>query len=402
MFEKDGFWYVRRNFPTSRKYKDGRLIYTQVVRACYPKTEEQAAALARSIYDEFYGNQPAPLEERTVLDHLRLYADSKGRSVSRRVHESHDSYISLYVEPSGFGSMPLTAVKPHHVQEYYDSLHLTASVLHKLHKLLSAAFAQAVRWDTLVKNPCVGVILPKNERKDLAVLDTSAAKRFIAACRETNDLIVLEFALETGARPGEYLALTWSDINLDRREAHIRRALARGFKGGGFEMKDPKTKGSRRTIQFSEQMRDRLVDQKAVVEAMKAECRRRIRLPLGTGDVNYKKRKATRAVNREILTNLETLDLVFPNEKGLPHSINNLNRRDFKSVIEKIGLDPKRFHLYALRHSAATLSLISGVHIKAVAEKLGHSGIQTLLSTYSHVLPSMQKEATDKLADVLY
>jgi integrase len=57
-----------------------------------------------------------------------------------------------------------------------------------------------------------------------------------------------------------------------------------------------------------------------------------------------------------------------------------------------------RFH--DLRHSAATLLLASGVHIKVVQEMLGHANIQTTLGMYGHVLPSMQQEAIEKLNDM--
>jgi integrase len=46
--------------------------------------------------------------------------------------------------------------------------------------------------------------------------------------------------------------------------------------------------------------------------------------------------------------------------------------------------------------------LYSGVNIKVIAERSGHSAVNTLLNVYSHLFPGMQKEATDKLSDVLY
>jgi integrase len=56
----------------------------------------------------------------------------------------------------------------------------------------------------------------------------------------------------------------------------------------------------------------------------------------------------------------------------------------------------KHFFQY-LRHSAATLLLSQGVHPKVVQELLGHSTINMTMDVYSHVLPSMQQEAINKL-----
>ena len=41
--------------------------------------------------------------------------------------------------------------------------------------------------------------------------------------------------------------------------------------------------------------------------------------------------------------------------------------------------------------------LSQGVHPKVVSERLGHASIGITLDTYSHVLPSMQEEAAEKI-----
>ncbi len=61
----------------------------------------------------------------------------------------------------------------------------------------------------------------------------------------------------------------------------------------------------------------------------------------------------------------------------------------------RAGLPHLPFH--GLRHTASTLQLQEGVHPKVVQETLGHSTIQLTLDTYSHILPSMGREAAAKL-----
>src|SRR3989440_9412666 len=70
----------------------------------------------------------------------------------------------------------------------------------------------------------------------------------------------------------------------------------------------------------------------------------------------------------------------------------------FKTLLKRAGLPEIRFH--DLRHSAATILLTMGVHPKLVQELLGHSQIHMTLDTYSHVLPSIQREMMNKLNDV--
>lgn len=96
----------------------------------------------------------------------------------------------------------------------------------------------------------------------------------------------------------------------------------------------------------------------------------------------------------------ENHDLVFCSGIGTPHSVPNITYRYFRPLLKKAGLIQMR--LYDLRHSHATLLLIAEENPKVVAERLGHSTIVLTMDTYSHVIPSMQKNATDKLTRLLY
>nr|WP_085113537.1 tyrosine-type recombinase/integrase [Thermoanaerobacterium sp. PSU-2] len=71
-----------------------------------------------------------------------------------------------------------------------------------------------------------------------------------------------------------------------------------------------------------------------------------------------------------------------------------------KELLKKENLSDIR--LYDLRHTCATLLLAIGENPKVVSERLGHASITLTLDTYSHVLPDMQKQATDKLEKMLF
>ena len=68
-------------------------------------------------------------------------------------------------------------------------------------------------------------------------------------------------------------------------------------------------------------------------------------------------------------------------------------------MLKKAGLPDIRFH--DLRHSAATMLLAMKAHPKVVQELLGHNQISMTMDIYSHVLPTMQEEAMDKMNDAL-
>ncbi len=74
-------------------------------------------------------------------------------------------------------------------------------------------------------------------------------------------------------------------------------------------------------------------------------------------------------------------------------------RDAWRRLAQAAGLGRLRFH--DLRHAHASLLLQQGVHPKIVSERLGHSGVNITLDSYSHVLLSLQAEAAARLDDLL-
>lgn len=69
------------------------------------------------------------------------------------------------------------------------------------------------------------------------------------------------------------------------------------------------------------------------------------------------------------------------------------------ALLAEANLPRIRFH--DLRHTAATLLLAQGVSPRTIMETLGHSQISLTMDTYSHALPSLQREAAERMNLVL-
>ena len=241
----------------------------------------------------------------------------------------------------------------------------------------------------LYRNPCDAVDLPRNVRQEMQALSPEQAKKFLSAAAENEQGIVFNFALATGMRPEEYLALKWSDIDLDKGAATVQRTLV-WRKGGDWYFGEPKTPRLRRTVPLPASLvRSLIAHRRSHAE---------VRLKLGHDYQNN--------------------DLVFAASEGTPHNLRNLTHRHFRPVLTKAGtakdgeqqseineLWPeklKKIRVYDLRHSCATLLPAAGENPKVVFERLGHASIVLTLDTYSHVLPSMQQAATEKLETILF
>jgi integrase len=90
--------------------------------------------------------------------------------------------------------------------------------------------------------------------------------------------------------------------------------------------------------------------------------------------------------------------LVFTTATGTPICGKNLTHQ-FQRLLASAGLPRRPFH--HLRHSAATFLLAAGCDIRTVQQVLGHSQISTTADLYAHVMPSLLKDAAEKLDAIL-
>jgi integrase len=211
-------------------------------------------------------------------------------------------------------------------------------------------------------------------RKEMQALSPDEATRFLKEASKDRWAALFSLALSTGMRPEEYLGLQWKDIDFEKGTATVQRALVwLRNKGAGWIFSAPKTSRSRRSIPLPA----------SVLRALQAHKRHQAeeRLKVGAEYQNH--------------------DLVFASREGTPIMIRNLLRRHFKPILKRAKL-PQTIRLYDLRHSCATLLLAANEHPKVVSERLGHASVILTLDTYSHVLPSMQQAATDKLESILF
>ncbi|MDQ3747845.1 MAG: site-specific integrase [Acidobacteriota bacterium] len=315
--------------------------------------------------------EPASMSLNEYLD--KWLNESAKPRLAESTFESYRYLSNLYIRGQ-LGNRKLSDIKPFDVQKLYNSMSeqgLTARTVRYVHAILTSAFSQAIKWQMLVVNPCNAVILPKLQKNEMKAFSPEEAKRFLEFAKDDKHGLIFAFALASGMRPSEYLALKWTDIDFVKHTATVQRVLT-WRKGGGWYFAEPKTAKSRRTLPIPEHLFVELKRYKRVqAEAM---------LKL---DQSY-----------------ERNNFVFATDEGKPIYLRNLRKRNFQVILEKADL--KGFRLYDLRHSMATLLLSEGINPKIVSERLGHASIVLTLDIYSHVLPTMQIDATAKLGQLLF
>jgi integrase len=339
----------------------------------------------------------------TFEKYFQMWIKAITPKVAPRTLDGYEGYIKRYATAT-LNDMPLTEIRNYHIQEIYLGLNETKSptTVRNLNAALRACFSYARKHEYIRTNPCTNIDLPAKHKKEIVVMTFEDAFRFVDACSTMPNGLIFEFAIETGMRPEEYLALRWKDLSGD--QVSVQQSVQYNRKGGGFYFAKPKTSKSRRRVPISEALRTRIARHRT------DQLKHRLAMK-GTWFDN---------------------DLIFPNEIGKPFALPNLTRRYFRPILKVMwpdvpdlsapdvsepgaiatGLkaskpkmlpnpDLKPFTLYSLRHTCATLLLMSGENPKVVADRLGHSSVTMTLDTYSHVLPHIQADATATISKIM-
>ncbi len=289
--------------------------------------------------------------QQTIKQFLEYWLEDVHRVTIRAgTYEVYRIILDNHLIPE-LGHIKLQRLTTQQVQSFYMKKlkeGFSSERVRTIHAVLHKALSHAKRIRLVGSNVCDDVEeLPRQAQQEMQPLTPEQAQVLLQKVREHRLEALLTLALTTGMRKGEILALRWQDIDLQKGDLQIRRTV--NYRGRGrFIEGDPKTEKSKRKIVLPQ----------FVVETFKRHR------------------------------------LVFSNKRGgfiVPMTLSN----HFFQLLEEAGLPHIRFH--DLRHSAATLLLSLGVPAKVVQEILGHSNFGTTMNNYSHVLPSMQQEAMDKM-----
>jgi integrase len=309
-----------------------------------------------------------PEAQRTTLSTFlhRWLEDVVRPSLRPRTYEYYKYGCDLVLRH--LGAVQLSRIAPVHVQGMLSEMErkgLTPYQRRAAYVTLHAALRQAVRWGMLRASPCDAVNPPRVGQREMQTLTPEQARLFLEAARGDRYYALYAVLLGCGLRLGEALALSWPDVDLRNGKLTVRRALA--WVRGKMYFQEPKTTAARRTVDIPP----------FVVEAL------------------LEHQDRMRQEGKLVTDHL----LVFADQDGGPVRPENLRRRSFLPLLRTAGLP--RLRLHDLRHSYATLNLLSGAHPRVVQQALGHSDIATTLQTYSHVLPSLTREAAVRLDRLL-
>ncbi|THF73888.1 site-specific integrase [Cohnella fermenti] len=345
----------------------------QIKRRGYKTKQEAQKALNELEYSLTNGTYVKPnkmLYREYMVNH---WLEDKITKVKKQTLATYKWLIVGHVLPA-LGDIELTKLTPMAIQKFYNQMtkdeQLTDENIQKIHTLINDSLKKAERWELVTKNPASLVDRPKAVKKEVIVWDVDEVKTFLKhGDKGSRYFIAFWIALTSGARQGEILGLRWQDVDFENNCIRITQTLS----SDGKEIQPyTKTKSGTRTINLPKETMKRLKKHKQMVDR--------------------EKEKAEPGTYHD-------MDLVVCTGNGTPTNKSNL-RRAFSVAIKEAGVKKIKFH--SMRHTHATLLLLQGENPKIVSERLGHATVRLTLDTYSHLLPSMQKETAEKFGKLLF
>jgi integrase len=362
---KDGLWAGAIDLG----YGNGR----RQRRVFYGKTQAEAIRKLREAQRLRDYGLPLGGERLTVVQLLRQWLNESAEPALRpRTFLSYQMIVERHLIPQ-LGRTSLAKLSPQQVQSYMNAKlaeGLSARTVQYHHAVLRRALGQAERWGLVARNVAKLVTPPRVQRAEVRPLNLDEARSLLKVTKGERLEPLFSLALGLGLRQGELLGLTWDDVDLKSQKLTVRRTLQRH--GGAFHLSEPKTNRSRRTILLPAPL----------VESLRSHRARQLEERLRAGS----------------LWN-DGWNLVFASEVGEPLTGFHVGRQ-FKRLLKLAGLRDQRFH--DLRHASATFMLAQGVPLRVVMDVLGHSQIHVTANTYSHVMPEMQRDATERVGKLLW
>jgi integrase len=358
----------RRSKGEGTIYQNSKGLWVAQVTLPNGKRKVKYSKTQKVVKDWLLGQRKA-VEEGNWVDNDRLnissfldryMEDVAAHTLRPKTIESYDYLIRLHIKPE-IGNLKLTALRPDHLQNLYSkklNQGLSKRTVHYVHAVVHKALHQAMKWGLVSKNVADLADPPAVKRQTPKTLTLEQIKQLLAILKNDRLYPLYTLAVGCGLREGELLGLYWEDVDFFSGTLHIQRSVQQ-LKNKGLYITEPKSEKSKRTIAVPGFALDILWD--------------------------YKEKYG------------KVSGLVFSTSNSTPFSPRNLIRH-YKSALVKANLPDLPFH--SLRHSFASIQLLAGTNPKIVQEALGHSQISLTLDTYSHVIPSLQKEAAEKMNEL--
>lgn len=397
------------------------------------KTQAEVTAKVRKLEGQRDAQQvDKPGRKPTVEQWMRTcLEDIWPRELAPNTIQSYGSDIRNWIVPN-LGKHRLDRLQAEHLDKLYTRMYAAgkaSSHVLKTHRILSRALELAVRRDKVSRNVAKLLDAPGSNDSEIEPLTQAEARRILAAADGRRNGARWSIGLALGLRQGEAIGLRWKYVDLDGGSARIRWQLVRQKWQHGCDdvaectegkhrrpcpkncPKAKRTSGRPHTCVPADAPRlcPKDCDRHAstcpkrtggglVFRKPKGKSRRTVPLPPEVVEV-LKAHRTQQKRERLAAANVwEDHDLVFCQPNGRPIDPRR-DWDDWKAILAAAKVRDARVH--DGRHTAGTLLIEMGVHVRTVQEILGHADVRTT-QQYTHVATPMAEDGMRRMSGALW
>jgi integrase len=398
----DGRWHGH-GWVTMGVKADGSLDRRHVTGATEAKVTTKVRGLEK---DRDAGQVRKAGRVPTVGQWMATYLDTiAAQRLAPKTLDDYWSKANNWIVPH-IGRHRLDRLQPEHLDALYAAmLRAGKAPTHvlKVHRIVSRALKIAVRRGKVARNVATLVDPPSVQHVEQAQLTRAEARAVLATVAGRRNGARWSVALACGLRQGEALGLRWEYVDVRTGDLKVWWQLQRNTWKHGCA--DPHACGSRlHTVACPAACRHHAsrCPQRygggLVFRRPKGKSRRQITMPPDLVDALRRHRDAQRAEREHAGSAWQDLDLVFAQPDGSPVDPRQ-DWAEWKELLREAGVREVRVH--DVRHTAGTLLVAQGVHIRAVQEILGHSDVRTT-EGYTHVASEIARDAAARMGRALW
>jgi integrase len=202
------------------------------IRETYRTKKDAVAREKQLIAHEVTGTfVRSPTEQTTFRRFAAIYLDyARANKAEQTVH--NETWILGSKMMPTFGKMPLTSIRPRHVEQY-KAARLAEGVENRTVnielQLLSVLFKLAIRWNYATENPLAHVDKLREPEKPKRFLSNDEVRRLLAAAQPSYLYPLVMCGLHTGMRPKELYNLRWTDVDIGRSTITVRATKTNSY-----------------------------------------------------------------------------------------------------------------------------------------------------------------------------
>lgn len=340
----------------------------------------------------------------SVADYLDYWHEQYAvMNLKYNTQVAYRNFIENHLKPQ-FGHYKLNSLNAAVVQEYVNELKykkFAKSTITAMLKLFSQSLDYAIEPLGYIKdNPVKYVKVGKVEKevRQRIVLEEDEWETIINRFPFGDRFhVLLMLGYYTGMRIGEVTALTWDDIDFEKREIYVNKTFVKRHNKDktifGWYFGSPKSSKGYRTIKFGQTLYDVLVKEKARQEEnekMYDELYTVHFIQMEKDEKNTPLQKII-SVKKEFAPNLPKCNFVCLYDNGEHTTAESFKYCNF--IIRNELMIQMDFH--TLRHTHATRLLEHGANVKDVQLRLGHQRIETTLQTYIHTTDDLAEQTVE-------